>query len=128
MFINLSNHPSDRWSPAQRDAATTLGGGKIVDLQFPNVPPMATTEEVKRMANDIVDKIDEMIDDRSLSAVLVQGEMTLTFSIVYRLSARFDGLNVVSACTERKSIEKVQDDGATVKQSVFEFVQFREYF
>ena len=37
IFINHTNHPSARWSAAQRAAAE--GYGEIVDLPFPDIAP-----------------------------------------------------------------------------------------
>jgi hypothetical protein len=51
MLLNLSNHPSDKWSDKQREAALAIskklvkkaGEGKIgiIDIPFPNIPPAA---------------------------------------------------------------------------------------
>lgn len=37
MFINFTNHSSEKWSGEQRMAAERYG--EIVDIPFPSVPP-----------------------------------------------------------------------------------------
>lgn len=119
MFINFTNHPSGLWSKAQLDAASTYG--KIVDLPFPNVPPQFSEEEVQRMAAEYLDKILAM----KPSAVLCQGEMTLTCLMAHRLLTA--GIPALAACSERRTEEQVNPDGSTQKVSVFVFCRFRAY-
>lgn len=116
-FINLTNHPSARWSDAQRQAA----GGDIVDVKFPNVPPEAGKDEVKSLADRLV----EQVLDLNPSTVLVQGEMTLTYRVVSALHQH--GVRVVAATSRREVVETTREDGSTEKRAVFSFVQFREY-
>lgn len=118
-FINVSNHPSSRWSSAQVQAALALAS-EVIDIQFPNVSSTASTSDVKALAAEVAAKIPE-----TASIALVQGEMTLTAALVRLLQKR--GINCVAACSERRSVETVQPDGSTVKTAVFEFVQFRSY-
>jgi len=49
MFVNISNHPSSKWSTAQRSAAEQLGGA-IIDIPFPNIPATATRQEIAKLA------------------------------------------------------------------------------
>ena len=58
MFINFSNHASTRWGVPQKQAAKKYG--EIVDVQFPNVNPEATSEEVHELARVCAEKIMEM--------------------------------------------------------------------
>lgn len=118
-FINVSNHPSVRWSSAQLEAAKAQAD-VIIDVPFPNVPSSATTEDVKALAAEVAAKV-----PADASIALVQGEMTLTLALVRQLQAR--GINVVAACSERRSVETVNPDGSVTKTAVFEFVQFRSY-
>ena len=120
MFVNISNHPSEKWGAAQRSAA--LCYGEIVDIPFPNVDPKATTFDINMLVEQYVNKI------RALNApvvVMVQGEFTFTYRLVYCLKAY--NITVVSACSERKTVETVDANGVTTKRSEFVFVQFREY-
>jgi len=117
-FINVSNHASKAWSDEQRAAATDLvAGGEILDVAFPNVAPTATTEEVVVIAARLLDSLDPHGD----SVWMVQGEFTLTVTLVGMVQSRGD--LVVAACSERVSLD--MGDGKKVVS--FRFVQFRGY-
>lgn len=118
MFINYSHHPSSRWEQAQLDAAAVYG--EIVDVPFVNVPPEMTMEEVLLLAIKQTEKIVQY----KPSAVLCQGEMTLTYHVVRLLKDH--GVKVVCASTKRTAKDMLVN-GKWVKQSHFCFVQFREY-
>lgn len=118
-FYNVSNHPSARWSASQLEAAHKMGG-QVVDIAFPAVPSAATTAEVVQMAEQVAAQV-----FADCEQAMVQGEMTLTLAIVRALQAR--GITCLAACSDRKTVEKVQPDGSTVKTATFEFVQFRAY-
>lgn len=118
-FINFSNHPSTGWGEEQRNACGE--GTNIIDVKFPAVPSTATTSEVKALAEKCVE---EILSHKPV-AVMVAGEMTLVVAVVTLLQAH--GVKVVSACSERVSIESVGENGEVTKTSVFRFVQFREY-
>ena len=119
MFINLSNHKSSDWSEKQLNDA--LQYGEIIDLPFPEINPYKSRAEI----NELAEKYFDLIIGYDNSTVMVQGEYTFTFKIVEKLKKR--GIKVVAACSERKVIEKVSTNGTTIRQSVFEFIQFREY-
>jgi len=116
MFVNISNHPSSKWPQAQFQAAIEKGG-PIRDIPFPNVPPTASTEDVRAMANTLASKINPG------DIVMVQGEFSLTFELSRQLVAK--GSQVVVACSERRSIEQPNPDGSVTKTAVFDFCQFR---
>lgn len=116
MFYNISNHPNAKWSPEQRAAAEAIGE-EIRDIQFPNVPPTATTAEVAEMA-------DRIAPITEAGVAMVQGESSLAYAITRRLRDR--GVRVVVACTERVSSEAQKPDGTIEKTSVFQFVCFRD--
>lgn len=120
-FINLTNHPASRWSAEQLDSAKRYG--KVVDMEFPQIPPTATQEDIKKMAKSIAEDIcgTYQIGD----GVLVQGEMTFTYAIVHELQSH--GIVCFAACSDRVTEEVVNPDGTTTKRSTFKFVQFREY-
>ena len=118
LFLNLSNHSSDKWSEAQLDAARAYG--EVVDMPFPVIDPGATTEEIHRLAEEYAEKITSSYPDRDLTVHLM-GEMTFTFRLVTLLLAR--GVRCVASTTQRKTIELA--DGK--KESIFEFKEFREY-
>ncbi len=114
IFINLSNHPSKRWSKKQRKAAEQYG--KIVDIPFPNVPATATEEEIRLLCESTVQRVLEY----QPSAVMCQGEFTLAFQLINRLLD--EKIIVVAACSERK----VKETG-NKKESYFLFSKFRRF-
>lgn len=111
-MINFSNHPSDRWGELQLKAAA----GKVVDVPFPAVNPMATAEELDSLAAEYVGIILGMNDP----VVHVMGEMGLVYRVVALLKQH--GITAVHSTSERVSEEK---NG--IKTSVFTFRQFRKY-
>lgn len=119
MFINCSNHSSDKWSVKQLNAAKVYG--EIVDISFPNVSPSANKQEIISMASELLAQIVSL----KPNAVMCQGEFTLTFALVKMLQEK--EITVLSACSERQSVDVYKDDGSTERRAVFEFAQFREY-
>lgn len=119
MFINFSNHLHDQWSSEQCEAAKVYG--EVVDMNFPAVPAMADEAWIFETASSVC----KQIISRHPEAVLVQGEMTLTYSVVKIL--RDNGITVVSASSERCCETEIAPDGSTVRKSVFKFVRFRKY-
>ncbi len=119
MFINYSNHPSDRWSKEQYEAA--LQYGEVVDIPFKNVSPSDTKEDIQQMAKDEAEKI----ASQKPAAVLCVGDFSLTFALVTELKRR--NIKVLSSCTVRETKETVNENGETVKTAVFKFMGFREY-
>ena len=124
MFINFSNHKSDEWSEKQLKAAKEYGD-KVIDISFPEISPSATEEDVTLISEEYVDKILSKITDKSMDAVMVQGEFTLSFMVTKKLLDK--DIRVVSACSERVSKECVDKDGKVRKEIIFDFVKFRNY-
>jgi hypothetical protein len=124
MFINISNHPMNMWGESQMNAARILGKGQEAEIPFPYVGPNANTEDVYRLAREVVKKVLEISKDAESSTVfcMVQGEQSLAFNIILALIGC--GVNVVVATTERVSVQN-EISGEMVKSSVFRFVQFR---
>lgn len=113
-FINISNHHSSKWNNKQLEAARNLG--EIRDIQFPNIPPTMSSEEVREMA---------VRDAETLTATgdnifHVMGELSYCFYLISELKRR--GCRCVVSCTARNVVEL--KDGT--KQVRFEFEQFRE--
>ena len=119
MLINFSNHPYSSWSQAQRSAAQIYGA--VVDLPFPAVAPTADTAGISALADKCCCDMLRLRPD----AVLVQGEMSLSFAVA-NLLARM-GVPALCACSERDCVSSVAEDGSSVRRSVFRFVRFREY-
>lgn len=114
-FYNITNHPSTKWGADQLAAACELGG-EVIDLPFPNVPPLATSEDVSAMA----DALAAQVPDGAVG--MVSGEWTLAYALTRRLRDR--GIALYAACSDRKVVETVEG-GVTKKTAVFEFVRFR---
>ena len=79
VFINCSNHPSAIWSKEQKQAAEAYG--QIRDIDFPEVDPGWTEQEIQREADRICGEIFQY----NVAAVMCQGEFTLTYAIVRNL-------------------------------------------
>jgi len=118
MFINFTNHPSEKWSKDQLAAAQQYG--EIVDMPFPSIDPSASRDNVLTMATDYAQRIAAM----SPNAVLCQGEFTFVFAVVIELKKI--GVRVFAACSER-CIREYVEDGISKKVAEFKFVRFREY-
>lgn len=119
MFINFTNHLSSLWSEIQVNASKKYG--IVKDLPFPSVDPVFTSQDIIQIAEDYTTKIMDMHP----KAVLVQGEMTLCFHVVNLLKK--ENITVLCACSQRVVTEEKDDEGNTVKKSLFQFVQYREY-
>ena len=118
LFVNFSNHPSQRWCDTQREAAS--GFGEIVDIPFPKIDPNATSAEVEALARKCADDIIAIAGTAEVTAH-VMGEMVFTHKLVNFLQA--EGIHCVASTTEH--IVEYNSDGS--KTSVFRFLQFRDY-
>lgn len=119
-FINLSNHQTDKWSDAQRAAAYEMAE-VLHNIQFPNVPSTATTIEVRQLAHKY---IDECLGLAHMNDVVVHLAGEATFVVAFVNVASFYNLPVVTATSERNTIEN-PDGTKTVR---FDFAQFRRLY
>ena len=120
MLINLSNHPSSRWSAEQRQAAEQAFGG-VVDLEFPPIDPTASSQAVLELAQNYLQQVlDRLTAPLSQQAVHIMGEMTFTYAFVSLAHAQ--GVRCV-ASTSRRNVTELEDG----KQVHFRFVAFRDY-
>lgn len=119
IFVNHTNHPSERWSEEQISAAQVYG--EILDIPFPAVDAEATPAQVAAQVEENLEKILAL----KPAAVLCQGEFNYTFVLVERLKSF--GVKVVAATSERATVDEILPDGSTRQVSTFRFVQFREY-
>ncbi len=124
MLINFTNHPSDKWPENQYKTARKIYG-TIVDYKFPEVPPEADEEEIKRLAEKYFQMIaaafDSCANEPFPHAVHIQGEFTLVYRLVTLLKS--SGITCIASTTRR--IVKEHEDGTRTYK--FEFVRFREY-
>ena len=119
-FINLSNHPSDKWNVTQLETAKQYG--EVIDIPFPQIGPEASKGDVASLADEYFARIQKY----EKPIVMIQGEFTFTYALVRRLED--DGIPAVSTCSRRIANELQQNDGTVIKTSVFDFVGFREYY
>lgn len=118
LLINLSNHPYDEWSEEQRKAAEAYG--RCEDIAFPKVDPMASAEDIDRLAEDYLAKIEERTVAHHVTVHLM-GEMCLVVALVQKLKSR--GIACVASTTNR-IVEQLPDG---TKKVTFDFQQFRPY-
>jgi len=124
-MVNFSNHPSDKWSAAQKNAAVSAALQPfdihvgIVDVPFPDVDPEANEEAVGLHVERSMERILSALAVPS-EPVFVAGEFSVAFAVTAALRTR--GTPVVTATT-RRTVEELPD-GKTVR--TFKFVQFRQ--
>lgn len=118
IFINLSNHPSAKWSEGQLEAAKQYG--EVIDIDFPSVDSMADEALLDELVNHYVNKI-LYISNGKEATVHVMGEMTFTYRLVCALKEY--GIKCVASTTERIS----HDNGDGTKTSEFKFIKLRSY-
>lgn len=119
VFINYTNHPSEKWGKEQIAAAQKYG--EIVDEAFPDISPDASASDIASMADMACQKLLRL----SPAAVLCQGEFSYVYQIVKRLTKQ--KIPVLAACSERVVTETTDEKGVTHRTSEFHFVKFRQY-
>jgi hypothetical protein len=123
MLINLTNHPSKKWTTQQITVAKQLFG-TIADIDFPAINPNATSSEIDEIAHEYFTKtvayFDQCANTTHTNAVHIQGEFTFVFRLVTMLKT--SGISCVASTSNRK-VELVE--GKKVVE--FNFIQFREY-
>ena len=121
VFINLSNHPYQKWCQDQRKAVDMLvPDAQIMDYPFPSVDSSLNEEQIIKLSEQMVTEIVAL----KPTAVMCQGEFGLTFCLVTMLKRM--GIKTVYGCSERKTRERQTENG-TEKVVTFGFVKFREY-
>ena len=114
MFINFSNHPSDRWGEKQKKMASCYG--TIVDIPFPAVDPLEDEAYIEKLSQEYV----EQILKYQPKAVLCQGEFCLAYAVIQKLKE--NKIVVLAACSSRNTSES-----GNLKVSEFVFERFRQY-
>ena len=120
MLINLTNHPSSRWSEKQK-AAAEEEFGEIVDMPFPEIREEGCEWYVSDLADQYLRKILNM-PDASPFVVHLMGEQTFSYALLKRLRAR--GITCVASTTKR--IVKEEEPGRKT-EVIFQFERFRRY-
>ena len=119
MFINFTNHPSHLCD--EKQIQESLKYGNIKDIPFPFIDPNLSTDDIIQLAHQCLDEILKY----EPQVVLVQGEMTLNYHVVRLL--KDNHIKVVCACSKRQAQERKDDNGRVIKESIFQFVKYREY-
>ncbi len=118
-FINFTNHHSSGWNRKQREAA--LMYGEIVDIPFPDISPELTDEELYSLAQNYT----ALLLSEEADCVLCQGESVFSVLMVSMLIKNH--VPVAAAVSRRTVMESTNENGQTIKRSVFEFKGFRKY-
>lgn len=120
IFINLSNHPSSRWSEEQMSAAREYGD--IIDIPFPQVDDFCDEDDILKLVDKYCKDILTETHGRIQNIVVhIMGEMTFTYAMVKELSLM--GFTCLASTTERIT-EELPDGSKNVK---FKFCRFRRY-
>jgi len=130
VFVNISNHPIDKWNYKQRKQAEYLSkDGILIDIPFPHIDPNWNDEETRDKAyefidNEIVPRIFEGKEEDLHKTVVyhIMGEQSFSYYLIDELLMSGE---VVVSTTERKIHELAKEDGSKVKISTFEFIRFR---
>lgn len=121
MLINLSNHPYETWDEKQKQTAITEFGN-VNDLIFPDVDPLANTDDIVRLAAKYYDECKYKLENSSdkINSVHISGESCFLFQFV--TIAKAQGVHCICSTTRRLVINK-----GNKKTSIFQFVKFRNY-
>lgn len=120
MLINLSNHPSDKWSEKQLRTALKVYKS-IVDLPFPNISPKASSNQVRKKAEAYLKKITSLLKKSSdkNNAVHLMGEFTFVILLYEMLKKK--NISVIVSTSQR-----IVEEHAGKKTVVFNFIKFRK--
>lgn len=120
MLINLTNHPSSRWSEKQKSVAESEYG-EIVDMPFPIIDEAGDEKYIATLADEYLNKI--VTSSNSYPFVVhIMGEQTFSYALIKRL--RDKGITCVASTTKR--IVKEEESGRKT-EVIFQFERFRAY-
>ena len=118
ILVNLSNHPYERWSEAQKEAAKEYG--EVRDMPFPAIDPEEDTEQIRKTADEYISEVVGLSAEYAVTVHLM-GEMSFVVYAVSQLSER--GIRCICSTSERD----VDDLGGGEKKVAFHFKRFRDY-
>ena len=127
ILINLSNHPSSKWSESQKE-----GWDEIIDISFPNIPAEYSEMQVLDLVTEFSAKLGELANEvekkNSPLNLCLMGEFSFCYLLKEVLEDNLEGdvWHFFIPTTERKVVEKQNPDGTTVKTSEFSFVRWRK--
>lgn len=130
ILFNISNHSSDKWSVAQKQ-----NWDRVIDIPFPNIDPnWDTAEVIENAVSPIAGKLGELVTQEFGQTpaelnIMLQGEFSFCHLFKEVMDKNLNGDKVVwwIPTTERKTVEKVKEDGTTEKISIFEFCRWRKF-
>ena len=125
IFINISNHPTTKWSSEQLDAIKGFPNvDKVVDIPFPQISPDADELDVLQQAEEMFNTIMGQYNNITEDIIFhIMGEMTFVYAFVSMAQKHFGYKCICVASTTERIVE--EKDG--VKISVFKFKRFRGY-
>lgn len=125
VFINISNHPTTKWSGDQLEAIHSFPNvDKIVDIPFPQINPEWDELDVLQKAEEMFNNIMHQYNDITNDIIFhIMGEMTFVYAFVSMVQKHFGHKCICVASTTERIVE--EKDG--VKTSVFKFKRFRGY-
>ena len=144
IFINLTNHPMDKWEDKQLKAARALVATheelevEMIELPLPHIDPNASHKQVKDLAAEYVQRVIEIVTyttpansaqqvaykQKAVTAILVMGEMNFTYHFVNKIKLDSSDCIRCFATTSNRNTVDNEDGTKSVK---FEFTQFRHY-
>lgn len=125
VLINVSNHPSEKWSNDQKERWK-----KIIDIPFPNVDPEFSTEKViLECVFPLYNQIKDLVKNGGVNQlnIMLMGEFTVVHILSKMLAGTLDNIAFWFPATKREVFEKIDESGNTVKQVVFKFIQWRHF-
>lgn len=117
-FVNISNHPSDKWDEKQRIAA--LEYGSIVDIPFPAIDATCDINVITALADEYLFKVKQLSPPSNVT-IHIMGEQTFCYSLLRRLQNA--GYKCVASTTKRSVVA----NGNNERLVSFCFDRFREY-
>lgn len=126
MFINYSNHPTEKWSDVQKRAALAMTkNGQLIDLPFPQIDPEWDWDDLLALAAQETKRLMDAIGDTPIwnCWLHIMGEQSFCAALMDNLCYRFGAQSVRFVVSTTKRIVVDNLDGT--KSSRFEFVRFR---
>ncbi len=123
IFINLSNHPSNKWNEEQVYAALEYADAvDIIDIKHPDIDPASDEDQMLDLCNEYISKIQAYAKEDKLVYVHVMGESGFVFGIVEQCLT-FNNIVPIHSTTNRY----VEELSNGEKKQMFKFCKFRRY-
>ncbi len=117
-LINVSNHPSYKWSKEQKE-----GWEKIIDIPFPDVNPYE--DDINHIVRDLVLEYTKKTKELDTFYLHLAGEYSVVYSVIKTL-IKYKIDTILCIPTSQRIVEEVVDENGEVKKvSNFKFVKWR---